>query len=93
MSKKKKILNRHDFRRAIQANKAHELKNAYIEAARKSFEKMWSNTLKELDSTQRNEIMGMFERYAQDMADQAEKGLVAARMGFKEAGYVPPSKQ
>lgn len=93
MSRRKRIMNKHDLRKSIEKSEAYKLKNAYVQAARQHFEAMWSNVLKELDPIQRSRALLLCEQYAQDFADQAEKGLIAGRAGFQPAGYTPPSKQ
>lgn len=93
MSKKKKILSKHNLRRSVEANDTHKLRAAYVEAAKAHFMQMWSNTLSKLDPVERFRIVDMVERWADDFADQAEKGLIATRAGFSVPGYVPPNRQ
>lgn len=93
MSKKKKLVNKRDLRKAIETNNTHLMRAAYVEAAKEHFFKMWSNTLKELDILERNKVIAMVESWADDLFNQMEKGLVRERLGGKREGYVAPDRQ
>jgi hypothetical protein len=89
---REKILSKRNLRRATDGNNAHKLKNAYVDAARLHFQKMWATVLEKLDPIERSRVLLMVEECAQDFADQAEKGLQAGRRGETPEPYRMPER-